>query len=411
MVKRLVVLVALLALVIPVLAACGSSGSGNGGNANSANLTVWAMGTEGDNLKTLATSFTQQNPGIHINVQSIPWSDAHAKLLTAIAGQRTPDLTEMGTTWMAEFAKTGALDTPPSSISSSQFFQSAWNTAVSNGTAYGVPWYVDTRVLFYRTDIAQKAGITSPPQNWDQLLADARAMQQKGGAKYGISLQSNDWEEFLPFVWQAGGKVYDNGQFSFNSPQVVQALSYYQTFFKEGLTPQTEPPGFDVSQGFIQGSLPMFISGPWEMGLIQQNGGAAMKGKWAVAPVPQKVSNTSFVGGSDLAVFKNSPNRAAAWKFVQYLIDPNVQAKWFNIVGDLPAVQSAWNNGTLASDKNLAVFHTQLSNTIGPPAITNWEQVANVIDNDMQQVNLGKTSPQQAAQDMQQKASSIGSGQ
>jgi multiple sugar transport system substrate-binding protein len=155
----------------------------------------------------------------------------------------------------------------------------------------------------------------------------------------------------------------------------------------------------------------MFISGPWEMGLIQQNGGSAMNGKWAVAPVPQKVSNTSFVGGSDLVVFKNSPNRAAAWKFVQYLIDPSVQAKWYSVVGDLPAVQAAWNSGPLATDKNLAVFHTQLSDTIGPPAITNWEQIANVIDNDMQQVNLGKTTPQQAAQDMQQKATSIGSGQ
>ena len=312
---------------------------------------------------------------------------------------------------MAEFAKTGALDTPPSSISSSQFFSSAWSTVVSNGTAYGVPWYVDTRVLYYRTDIAQKAGITSPPKTWDELLADARAMQQKGGAKYGISLQSNDWEEFLPLVWQDGGRVYNNGSFNFNSPQVVDALSFYQTFFKEGLTPTTEPPGFDVSQGFIQGTLPMFISGPWEMGLIKQNGGAAMDGKWAVAPVPGKMTNTSFIGGSDLVVFKNSPNRDAAWKFVQYLIDPSVQARWYSIVGDLPAVQAAWNSGTLASDKNLQVFHTQLSNTQAPPTITNWEQIANVIDNDLQQTCLGKSSPQQAAQDMQQKASSIGSGQ
>ena len=132
---------------------------------------------------------------------------------------------------MAEFAKTGALDTPPSSFNPNSFFKSAWNTDVVNGTAYGVPWYVDTRVLFYRTDIAQKAGITSPPQNWDQLLADARAMQQKGGAKYGISLQANDWEELLPFVWQGGGQIYQNGQYTFNSPEVVQALSYYQTFF------------------------------------------------------------------------------------------------------------------------------------------------------------------------------------
>jgi len=73
-------------------------------------------------------------------------------------------------------------------------------------------------------------------------------------------------------------------------------------------------------------------------------------------------------------------------------------------------VKAAWNTGVLASDKNLTVFHDQLNNTQGPPTIVNWEQVATLIDNDMQQVMLGKTSPQQAAQDMQQKAQTIGTG-
>jgi len=191
---------------------------------------------------------------------------------------------------------------------------------------------------------------------------------------------------------------------------VVQALSYYQQFFKQGLTPMTVPQNFDVAQAFVSGSMPMFISGPWEMGLIQQEGGSAMNGKWAVATLPQNLTNTSFAGGADMVVFKNSPNRAAAWKFVQYVTQPDVQQKWYNTVADLPAVKAAWNSGTLASDKNLTVFHDQLNDTKGPPTVVTWEQVANLIDNDMQQVMLGKSTPQQAAQDMQQKAQSIGTG-
>jgi multiple sugar transport system substrate-binding protein len=407
--QKFLTIIAPLALLMMVLAACGGGGSGSG-NANSGNLTVWGMGTEGDQLKVLAGDFMKQNPNIHVTVQSIPWTDAHSKLLTSVEGGQTPDVSQMGTTWMAEFAKAGALDTVPSSINQNDFYPSAWNTAVYKGTAYGAPWYVDTRVLFYRTDIAQKAGITSPPQNWQQLLADAKAMHDKGGSKYGISLQSNDWQELVPFIWQAGGHVYDNGQFTFNSPQVVQALSYYQQFFNQGLTPMTVPQNFDVAQAFVSGQMPMFISGPWEMGLIQQEGGAAMNGKWAVTTLPQNQTNTSFAGGADMVVFKNSPNRAAAWKFVQYLTQPDVQQKWYNTVADLPAVKAAWNTGTLASDKNLSVFHEQLNNTQVPPTIVNWEQVANLIDTDMQQVMLGKTTPQQAAQDLQQKAQSIGTG-
>jgi multiple sugar transport system substrate-binding protein len=407
--QKFLAIIAPLALLVMVLAACGGGGGGSG-NANSGNLTVWGMGTEGDQLKVLAGDFMKQNPNIHVTVQSIPWTDAHSKLLTAVEGGQTPDISQMGTTWMAEFAKAGALDTAPSSINQGDFFPSAWNTAVYKGTVYGVPWYVDTRVLFYRTDIAQKAGITSPPQNWQQLLAAAQAMHAKGGSKYGISLASNDWQELVPFIWQAGGHVYSNGQFTFNSPQVVQALSYYQQFFNQGLTPMTVPANFDVAQAFVSGQMPMFISGPWEMGLVQQEGGSAINGKWAVTTLPQNQTNTSFAGGADMVVFKNSPNRAAAWKFVQYLAQPDVQQKWYNTVSDLPAVKAAWTSGTLASDKNLTVFHNQLNNTQGPPTIVNWEQVANLVDNDMQQVMLGKTTPQQAAQDMQQKAQSIGTG-
>src|SRR5947209_5075748 len=131
--QKFLTIIAPLALLMMVLAACGGGGGGSG-NANSGNLTVWGMGTEGDQLKVLAGDFMKQNPNIHVTVQSIPWSDAHSKLLTAVEGNQTPDITQMGTTWMAEFAKTGALDTTPSSIDKNNFYPSAWNTVVYNGT-------------------------------------------------------------------------------------------------------------------------------------------------------------------------------------------------------------------------------------------------------------------------------------
>ena len=408
--QRYVAILGVFVLSLFILVGCGGGG-GSSGNANSANLTVWGMGAEGDSLKVLAKDFMQKNPGIHVTVQSISWANAHQKLLTAVAGTQTPDITQMGTDWLPEFAKTGALDTVPSNISSSAFFPSAWQTGSYSGTQYGVPWYVETRVLYYRTDLAQKAGITHAPTTWDELLADAQAMHQKGGSKYGIYLGSNDYQELLPFIWQGNGQVYTGNQFTLNSPAVVQALSYYQSFFKQGLTPQSEPPNFDEVQTFDQGSTPMFFSGPWTIGLIKQEGGATMDGKWSIAPMPQKMTNTSYLGGSDLAVFKNSPNKAAAWKFVQYLASPDVQVKWYNTVADLPAVQSAWNTGTLSSDKYLAIFHTQLSSANGPPTLPKWDEVATTIDNDMQQVMYGKASPQQGASMMQQHATSIGSGQ
>src|SRR5664280_3060752 len=127
--------------------------------AVSGTLTVWAMGNEGVKLKDLAATFMKDNPGTTVNVTPVDWGQAVAKLQTAIAGHQTPDVSQMGTDMMGQFAATGALEVVPANFQASTFFSSAWNTNIVNGTVYGVPWYVETRVLYYRKDIATKAGI------------------------------------------------------------------------------------------------------------------------------------------------------------------------------------------------------------------------------------------------------------
>jgi multiple sugar transport system substrate-binding protein len=385
---------------------------GTAGGQASGSLTVWAMGAEGEKLGALAKEFEQQNPGTSIKVTPIGWDVAHDKLITSVAGNKTPDVSQMGTTWMGEFAKTGALEEVPDTIDTSVFFKGAQETGVVDGATYGVPWYVETRVLFYRTDIAKKAGITEAPSDWDELKAMAKAMKEKGGAKYGIGLSPNNWQELLPFVWQNGGDVVDeSGQFTFDSPEVVEAIEYYQSFFKEGLAAKSVPEGFDPAQGFVAGTHPMFFSGPWHMSGIEDVGGAKINGKWAIAPMPTKESNTSFVGGSDLVVFEGSDNKDTAWKFVEFLTTPAVQQKFYASVSALPSVESAWDKGELASDKNLGVFGDQLQEAKSPPAIPKWEQIAvEAVNAEMEKAMTGGASAEEAAKAMQEKANSIGSG-
>lgn len=413
--RRLSYGVAALTLGLAALAAgCGGSEDEGDGGAEtgtaSGEITVWAMGAEGEKLDVLAKDFMAENPAIKVKVTPIAWDVAHDKLLTSVAGNQTPDVSQMGTTWMGEFAKTGALDEVPDSIDQDSFFESARSTGVIDDTAYGVPWYVETRLLYYRSDIAEKAGITEAPTTWDELKTMAKAMQEKGGAKYGISLSPNNWQEFLPFVWQNGGElVSDGGEFTFDTPEVVGALEFYQSFFKEGLTAGSVPEGFDITPAFVQGTHPMFFSGPWHMSLIEETGGADFEGKWALATMPEQETGTSFVGGSDLVVFKKSDNKAAAWKFVEYLTSPAVQQKWYATVSALPSVESAWDSGELSTDKNLSLFGEQLKDAKTPPVIPRWEQVAaDAVNTEVEKATIGDSSPEQAAKAMQEKAAAIG---
>ena len=401
----------------PDSTAAATDAGGSGAPAGSAaavsgEVTVWAMGNEGTKLGVMADKFMAANPDVKVSVTPVDWGQAVAKLQTAIGGGETPDVSQMGTDMMGQFVETGALEAVPADIDPAGFFESAWQTNVVDGQAYGVPWYVETRVLYYRTDIAEKAGITAAPATWDDLKAMAKAMKDKGGAEFGIALGTKNSQEYLPFVWSNGGDVLaEDGTFALGSPEAVEALTFYDSFFEEGLTPKSVPEGFDVTPAFVSGTHPMFFSGPWHVGLITEAGGADIEGKWAVVPMPKKVSGTSFVGGSNLVVFKDSENKDAAWAFVQFMADPANQVAWYDEATVLPAVQSAWDDPALADDANVAVFGQQLQDTKAPPPISTWNEVGTAINDNLEKVTTGDVAPADGAKAMQEEATAIGTGQ
>ena len=406
------------------LTGCGrDSGSEAGPGASKAisdakasgTINVWAMGTEGEKLQDFVKDFESANPDATVKVTAVPWEAAHDKISAAIASGKTPDVSLIGTTWMGEFAKAGGLDpTPDGLVKDSDFYDGAWGSTVVGDTSYGVPWYVETRVLYYRTDLAKKAGWDKAPTTWDEFSKFAADLK-KSGVKYPVSLQpgqTGSWQSVLPFAWSNGAKVTNDGgtDYSIDSPQMTQALDYYKSFFDKGYS-QTRvlDPG-ELENGFAQGTYGSFIPGPWHIGLVEDAGLTA--DKYAVAPLPGKDSGpgTSFTGGGDLAVFKDAKNRDGAWKLVRWLSDAQTQSKWYDTVKDLPAVKSAWQSGDLAGDQQLQVFGRQLDSAEAPPAVPSWEQVASVIDGDVEKAVKGSVPTSDAVADMQKQAKSIGTG-
>ncbi|RMB59728.1 sugar ABC transporter substrate-binding protein [Tessaracoccus antarcticus] len=415
-------LTALLALV--GMSACGRDAGGDTTNAPSqqavdtgkatGTLTMWAMGTEGDKLPDLVKKFEADNPDVKVEVTAIPWNSAHDKFTAAIAAGTTPDLAMIGTTWMGEFVGLKALDPTPEMIDPSKFFEGAQATTVVQDTSYGVPWYVETRLVFYRTDIAKKAGITEAPTTWEGLHDMAKAMQDKGGSKWGISLQpgqTGSWQTVVPFMWSNGGEIVnkDMTAFTFDDPKNVEALKYYQSFFTDGIANKAPAQG-TTEADFASGAAPMFISGPWMMASVETAGGAGFADKYDVALMPKKEISASFVGGSNLGVFKSTENRDAAWKLVDFLTTDTTQVEWFGMSTDLPSVQSAWDDESLKSDAKLAKFGTQLKTAFAPPPVQTWEQVSASFDAQVEKVTKTGTDPGEALKTVQQEATSIGMG-
>jgi multiple sugar transport system substrate-binding protein len=420
-VRRLAILT--LATAALLLTACGRGPDDTGKTSAVAvsdgpatgTVTLWAMGAEAEKLPELLSGFKEKNPDVDVQISAVPWPSGHDKFQAAIAAGTTPDIGQMGTTWMGEFAEAKAFAPTPDNLGAELFYPGALESTEVGGGTYGLPWYVDTAVLYYRTDLAHQAGFDSAPATWDELRAMAAAMKSKAGAQYGISLPPKDFQAFLPFAWSAGAKLAsdDGAKWTLDTPQMREALTFYQSFFTDGLAdkhPSTETGAGE--NNFVNGSVPMFIGGAYEVGEFTKLGGPDFAGKYATATIPAKQTGTgtSFVGGSNLVVFEHAKNPDAAWKLVKFLSQPDVQAQWYKMTGDLPAVPQAWENPSLRDDAKLAVFGRQLKSVESPPASTRWAQVQASASLQAEQLTTGGKDVDSVVTAMQSEAVSIGTG-
>ncbi|MDX3641852.1 extracellular solute-binding protein [Streptomyces sp. MB09-02B] len=381
-------------------------------------LVMWYVGDKADkDLESLAKEFEQQNPGVTVRITTVPWDAAHEKLITAIADGNTPDLSLVDSGWMTELAATNGLRATPASIRPWMFFPGSWDTTTYKNTSYGVPFIAETSVIHYRTDITAKAGIKgAPARDWAGHLKDLKAIQATAGKqnpklRHATQVQTgrNSWLFWLPMVWQQGGNIYDATarKFTFDSPAVTESLEYYSAFFKDGLSPKDET---DSGQNFPNGLIGTVQRGAAGTGGDFHLDAPAPDSKWQTMPLPKGEQAAGLATGSDLAVFKDARNPDAAWKFVRYLIDVDNIAAYADASGNLPAVAGAWYEAKQGDDPRLAAFHTQLQATSGPPAITTWHQIADVIDSELEKLADGKATIAQTQQALQAKATSIGTG-
>ena len=162
---------------------------------NTTGLDMWAMGAEAENLPALLAALPGGAPK-DIRIQPLPWSAAHEKLLTAYAGGSLPDLGQVGNSWIAELTAIGAVHPVPASMHSlvDGQFGGVVETNRIDGRLMALPWYVDTRLQFYRKDLFEAAGFAAPPQRWDDWKGPPAVRRGQGnqGGRHPPSDQRYD---------------------------------------------------------------------------------------------------------------------------------------------------------------------------------------------------------------------------
>ncbi len=366
----------------------------------------WAFGREGEVVKDLVPEFERRHPGVRLAVQQVPWTAAHEKLLTAHVGEATPDIAQLGNTWIPEFVALRALQPlearlERSTIARGDFFPGAWDSNVVDGSTWGVPWYVDTRVLFYRSDLVAATGAPWPPRTWSEWrTAMERLRDALPGRRYAVLLPVDEWEQLFVFGLQAGAPMLADGgrRGGFAEPRFRRAMELYTGLFADGLAPPLDNAGVaNLYQQFAEGYFAMLVTGPWNLGEFKRRLPPDLQERWSTAPMPAPDAGSgypgkSMAGGSSLVVFRAAAGNDAAWKVVEFLSEPEQQARFYELSGDLPAVERAWDLTDLAREPRARAFHDQLSALGSPPKVPEWEQIASRLAQAAEQVVRGARS-------------------
>ncbi len=371
-------------------------------------LEFWAMGAEAENLPALLASIAGAPK---VSIQPLPWSAAHEKLLTSFAGNSLPDMGQVGNSWISELTAIGAILPVPAALTAitAGQFPAVVDTNRIDGRLMALPWYVDTRLQYFRRDLFERAGFAAPPARWDAwkaALHKVKALAPPGN--YAILLPINEFEHLVGMALSAGATLLNETgtRGAFSAPEFRQALAFYKSLYDEGLAPLASSTQIsNVWNEFARGYFAVYPSGPWTIGDMKSRLPAEMQDKWGTAPFPGPGGiGASTPGGSSLVVYRNARDPDAAWALIAKLLAPSAQQYLQQLTGDLPPTRAVWRATGLTADPITAAFATQLDHARSLPKVPEWERIVSEMQSVAEQVVRGQLTIDEGVREMDRRA-------
>jgi multiple sugar transport system substrate-binding protein len=373
-------------------------------HAEDVTITVWSLDSEVQPATVLAKEFNEKNTGIKIEYRQIQFDDVVSEAMRAYSTGQAPDIIAIDNPEHALFSSKGAFLDLTDRIAASavikkeNYFPGPLNSVTWDGKLFGVPKATNTIALYYNKDMFKAKGLdpNSPPKTWDELVADARKLNDPAANVYGLAFSAKGSEEgtfqFLPWA-QMGGGSYDN----INTAGAVKGLETWKTIMDEKLaSPDTLTRGqWDSTGTFNSGNAAMAISGPWELNRMLEEA----KFDWGVAllPVPAEgAERSSAMGDYNWAIFSTSKHPDEAFKVVEFFASQD--NRLFPDFGQLPARSDIAipETGNALKDAALKVFVEQMKYAKARGPHPEWPKISKAIQDAIQAALTGQSSPKDA---------------
>jgi len=360
-------------------------------------------------LEAMIAAFEKENPGIKVDYETVGWDDYFTKLQTQVASKTEADTFELNYENFVTYASKNALYdmdalmAQDTAFDPSVFNETALNAFQLDGKQYGLVESFSNVVMFYNKDLFDAAGLAYPDASWtwQDELAAAQKLTDADAGVWGTFAPIQFWE-FYKTIEQNGGKIFneDKTEVLIDSKENVETLTWMiDKINKYNVTPNdAKMSGQSDGDMFKAGKIAMLRSGIWMFGSF-----ADADFNWDIALEPGNTQKAHHFFSNGVAISKNTKNPEAAWEWVKFYTSSQEAAEI--------RVASSWELPALTDETLLAAYLEQsppesrevvfeaLNTLVVPPVIESWNELTDIVGQELEQAKLGQKTPEQALQD------------
>ena len=363
----------------------------------------WQFWTDSDIkpvIESMVTEFEAANPDIEVELRDLTWANGHEKIVIALASGRGPDVLELGSDWIAQFADKGQLADLSDYIADDSAEYQGWSMATYEGSVYAKPWILGTRVLFANRDLLRQADFEDDfiPVQWADFYKSTQRINSLGDDIYGWGSNAPEkhrlYKKFMPFFWSFGGQVFsDDGQYVLLAAMpAIDGLRKYKLLHDNAGYVANQR---GIEDAFLDGKIGYIISGDWLLKRINKEN-RDINVESMLIPGP-KFPGFSFMGGEFLAVNAASEHKEAAMKLIDFITSPENQVRFCKAAQAAnPSSRTAQDNEYFTLDRHLQTFIKQMNLAKHPPVDPDWVKIEAIIEDAVEEALFETGLPAEA---------------
>jgi len=301
-------------------------------------------------LKVLLPDFEKET-GIKVDYLMNNHGDHHTKLTTNLAtGSGAGDVIVVDVEKIGPFVASGGLVNLSENYGADKYAESfapyAWAQGKgADGDVYGMPVDLGPGVMYYRTDVFEKAGIdlNEAIKDWDSYIKAGEELKKKD--VYLIA-SAADVAQAIIFttVPEGEGLYFDkDGNPVVTSERFVHAFEVAKEIRDKGLDARILAWSNEWYEGFRNGTFATQLSGAWLLGHLNNWIAPETAGNWGVSHLPDGIYGSW--GGSFLSIPTQSKHQDEAWKLIEYMTTKrDIQLKHFETIAAFPANTTTYDD-------------------------------------------------------------------